>query len=309
MSTVDLANVRTTEFGVCLYGDGNDNNVLVPVDAGVQAALREMAQATADKIGCFARNANLPSYEPAEKYAATEALKCPIDDDLEASAPVVLFRAANLPTSQTALADPSAIEFYFARLRDQQNRQLIAVKRAAQFKGMLKAKGRLIRWLDDTMQVVEDDVFKLDPDFDYLVTDDEIYILRPSAFEFTVDLDATILAKARENTEGLHTAVPFIDFAGLADYVGLHKRAARVISALRKRNDLASTSKKLLKKVCRDTGVVLARDRDGRICPEPGHEHDFLMLLDRRRYSLTLIVDTPETYEAPSRRRVNGGGV
>ncbi|QDV90925.1 hypothetical protein RAS2_20100 [Phycisphaerae bacterium RAS2] len=306
MSTVDLANIRTTEFGVCLYGDGNDNNVLVPVDAGVQTALREMAQATADKIGCFGRNANLPSYEPAEKYAATEALKCPIDDDLEASAPVALFRANNLPTSVAAIAEPSAIEFYFARLRDNRGRQLIAVKRAAQFKGMLKAKGRLIRWLDDTMQVVEDDVFKLDPDFDYLVTDDEIYILRPSAFEFTVDLDETILAKAKENAESLHNTVAFIDFSGIAEYVGGHKRAARLVAALKKRNDLASTDQRLLKKECRETGVAVER-RNGRMCPAAGHEYEFLMLLDRRRYALTLIADTPETYEAPSRRRVNGG--
>ena len=306
MSIVDLAHVHTTEFGVCLYGEGNDNSVLVPVDAGVQTALREMVQATARQIGCFARDANLPSYEPAEKYTTTEALRCPIDDDLEASAPVALFRANNLPTSEAAIADPSVIEFYFARLRDRQGRQLIAIKRAAQFKGMLKAKGRLIRWIDDTMQVVEDDVFKLDQDFDYIVTDDEFYILRPAAFEFTVDLDATILAKAKENAESLHSTVPFIDFSGIAEYVGGHKRAARLVAALKRRNDLASTDQRLLRKECRETGVAVER-RNGRMCPAAGHEYEFLMLLDRRRYALTLIADAPETYEAPSRRRVNGG--
>lgn len=35
-----------------------------------------------------------------------------------------------------------------------------------------------------------------------------------------------------------------------------------------------------------------------------GQEMHFLMLLDRRRYSLLLIEDTPETYEATSRRKV-----
>lgn len=306
MSIVNLADIRTTEFGVCLDTAGADSNVLVPVDAGVQEALREMVQATADKIGCFARSANLPTYEPAEKYAATEVLKCPIDEDFEDSAPVTLFRTNNLPTSHTALEDPSAIEFYFARLRDRQNRQLIAIKRAAQFKGMLKARGRLIRWLDDTMQVVEDDVFKLDPDFDYLVTDNEMYILRPSAFEFTVDLDATILAKAKENAESLHANVTFIDFAGIAEYVGGHKRAARLVAALKKRDDLSETDQRLLKKECKATGVTLER-RNGRIAPAAGHEYEFLMLLDRRRYALTLIPDEPETYEAASRRQVSGG--
>lgn len=306
MSMVDLNDIRTTEFGVCLDAAANDANVLVPVDAGVQEALREMVIATAEKIGCFERNAVLPIYEPAEKYAATEALKCPIDEDFEASAPVALFRTTNLPTSETALEDPAAIEFYFARLRDRQGRQLIAIKRAGQFKGMLKAKGRLIRWLDDTMQVVEDDVFKLDPDFDYLVTDDEMYILRPSAFEFTVDLDATILAKAKENAESLHATVTFIDFAGIAEYVGAHKRAARLVAALKKRDDLSETDQRLLKQACKHTGVTLER-RNGRIFPAAGHEYEFLMLLDRRRYALTLIPDAPETYEAASRRQVSGG--
>lgn len=306
MSMVDLNDIRTTEFGVCFYGDEDDTNVLVPVDGGVQAALREMVQATADKIGCFANRANLPSYEPAEKYAAQEPLKCPIDGDWEASAPVALFRTTNLPTSQTALDDPAAIEFYFARLRDGQGRQLVAIKRAGQFKGMLKAKGRLIRWLDDTMKVVDDDVFKLDADFDYLVTDDEMYILRPSAFEFTVDLDATILAKAKENAESLHAAVTFIDFAGIAEYVGTHKRAARLVAALKRRDDLSDTDQALLKKACKSTGIKLER-RNGRVFPAAGHEYEFLMLLDRRRYTLTLVSETVETYEASSRRQVAGG--
>jgi len=306
MSMVDLAHFRTTEFGVCLDAAANDANVLVPVDAGVQEALREMAIATAERIGCFARNAALPTYEPAEKYAATEALKCPIDDDFEASAPVALFRTTNLPTSQAALEDPAAIAFYFARFRDHQGRQLIAIKRAGQFKGMLKAKGRLIRWLDDTMQVVEDDVFKLDPDFDYLVTDNEMYILRPSAFEFTVELDATILAKAKENAESLHATVTFIDFAGIAEYVGAHKRAARLVAALKKRIDLSDTDQRLLKKECKATGVTL-ESRNGRIAPAEGYEYEFLMLLDRRRYAVTLIPDAPETYEAASRRQMSGG--
>lgn len=306
MSMVDLANIRTTEFGVCLYSGDGDTNVLVPVDAGVQQALREMIRETASNIGCFAADADVQRYEAAEKYSATEALRYPIDEALEASVPVQLFRAENLPTSQTAIVDPAAIGFYFARIRDGQNRQLVAIKRAGQFKGVLKARGRLIRWLDDTMKVVDDDVFKLDPDFDYLVTDDEIYILRPSAFEFTVDLEATILAKAKENTQSLHDTITFIDFAGIADYVGKHKRAARLVAALKTRDDLGSTNQELFAAACEATGITLERE-NGRIRPAKGHEHEFLMLLDRRRYALTLIEDTPETYEAGNRRRVSGG--
>jgi hypothetical protein len=44
---------------------------------------------------------------------------------------------------------------------------------------------------------------------------------------------------------------------------------------------------------------------DGLISPRPGFEIDFLELLDRRRYNLTLIDDENEFYVATSRRGVS----
>jgi len=303
MSFVDIQNIVSVQFGVCLSNEGGDSCFLVPVDVTVQDALRQMLRHTADQLGCFVNVADLQAYEPAEKYGSIEKLRYPIEGGDANTAAVLLFNAQNLPTDQNALNNPSEIEFYFALFRDREQRKVLAIRRAAQFKGVLKAKGRLIWWLDDTMKVVEDDVFKLDQDFDYLVTDDEMYILRPSGFEYTVHLDERILAKATQNTHELQQVIPFVAFEGLAGYVSDHKRAARLVAAIRSRSDLAAISKDSLEAECDQTGVQ-TEEVDGKLRPVDGQELRFLMLLDRRRYNVSLIPDSPETYEAASRRQV-----
>lgn len=303
MSHVDLQHIQIVEFGVCLNNSQEDAWVIVPVDATVQEVIKEMVHSTAEQLRCFVQGTDLPTYEPAEKYASMEALRYPIEHDDTNMTPVWLFNAQNLPTEQNGLDDPSEIIFYFAICRDQQNKKLLAIRRAAQFKGVLKAKGRLIRWLDDTMMVVEDNIFKLDQDFDYIVTEDEMYILRPSGFEFTADLDERVLAKATKNTQELQQVMEFVDFNGLAEYVSTHKRAARLVATIRSRDDLCGVTKDSLKAVCEVTGVEV-EEMDGKVSPVNGHEMHFLMLLDRRRYSLSLIEENPETYEAASRRKV-----
>ncbi|MHC1575306.1 MAG: Kiwa anti-phage protein KwaB-like domain-containing protein [Candidatus Methanogasteraceae archaeon] len=303
MSHVDIQHIQIVEFGVCLSNLQDDAWVIVPVDATVQEVIKEMVRNTAEQLRCFVQGADLPTYEPAEKYASMEALRYPIEHDDANMTPVRLFNAQNLPTEQNGLDDPSEIVFYFAICRDQQNKKLLAIRRAAQFKGVLKAKGRLIRWLDDTMMAVEDDIFKLDQDFDYIVTEDEMYILRPSGFEFTADLDERVLAKATKNTQELQYVMEFVDFNGLAEYVSTHKRAARLVAVIRSRDDLYGVTKDSLKAVCEATGVEV-EEMDGKVSPVNGQEMRFLMLLDRRRYSLSLIEENPETYEAASRRKV-----
>src|SRR6266571_1429209 len=79
----DFNEVTVTEFGVGRDHGGDQTFVAVPVDADVQAALSEMAQATLDAMQ---REQDGPAqYEPSEKHAATEYLYLPLDDDLAAS--------------------------------------------------------------------------------------------------------------------------------------------------------------------------------------------------------------------------------
>lgn len=70
-------------------------------------------------------------------------------------------------------------------------------------------------------------------------------------------------------------------------YETAHKMAMRLISAIQSRKDLNSISKNLLKSECKTAGLKVSEE-SGILFPEDGSEFGFLMLLDRRRYTVTL---------------------
>jgi hypothetical protein len=176
----------------------------------------------------------------------------------------------------------------------------MAFRRAAQFKGILRKK--LIRFCDDALRIVEDDVFKLDQDFDFMIVDEHVLIWRPSGFEFSADMETHVAASAAINLASIAERVTCVNFDRLKTFIGGHKRAMRLVAAIKSRDDLEQTSLRMLRKYCESSGVPLERDRN-HIWPAPGHEMDFLLVLDRRRYPIQLVEDETEIYEAMSRRR------
>jgi len=98
-------------------------------------------------------------------------------------------------------------------------------------------------------------------------------------------------------------SLPTFGFDSIALFVAGHKRAARIVAALRARDDLASTSATNFRRECVRSGVSVQMI-DGRLCPEDGHELAFLQMLDRRRYAISLISGVWEQYEASSRKGV-----
>lgn len=297
----DLANVTVTEFGVG-RDDGNGRSfVAVPVDAQVQNALREMVQATWDAMQT---DADGPvKYEPSEKHAGVEYLVLPLGDDLATSLRE-LHEVANLDIDVAALLDPTDVFCYFARLTDKKNRRLTALRRATQFKGVLKSRNRLVRMLDDTLQIIEDTVFKLDNDFDLLVDGTNLHILRPSGFEFAGKLQQAILDAVPENVRAIQKDLSYVEFDGIEEYAGNHPRAARYLASIRVQ-ETKSIDKSLLKKLCKQTGVEIA-DSKGKVAVAEGHEMGFLEVLDRRRYEVCLVKENPERYRAASRSKING---
>lgn len=211
-----------------------------------------------------------------------------------------VYQAENLAFDAGALAEPSDLIGYFAILRDQHHNKLMAFRRAAQFKGILRKK--LIRFSDDALRIVEDDVFKLDQDFDFLICDDQVLIWRPSGFEFSADLEGHIAASAVQNVAAISGRISCIQFDALKDFVAEHKRAMRLVAAIKSRDDLEQTSLSKLRSYCRKNGVEL-HSKNGRVWPAEGHEMHFLMVLDRRRYQAELTDEGPEFYEAASRHR------
>ena len=296
----DLANVTVTEFGVG-KDDGNGQTfVAVPVDAEVQDALREMVQATWDAMQ---KDTDGPAkYEPSEKHGATEYLTLPLEDDM-ASSVRLLHEAANLAVESTALDDPSDVFCYFVRLTDKKKRRLTALRRATQFKGVLKK--RLIRFVTDSLKLIDDSVFKLDSDFDLVADSANVHVLRPSGFEFAGNLQQAILDAVPENIKSIAKDLAFVAFDGIETYAGKHPRAARYLTSIRGQEETKNIDKALLKKLCKETGVEVAEAK-GKVTVTAGHEMGFLEVLDRRRYEVSLVKEKPERYRAASRKKLNG---
>lgn len=298
----DLENLTVTEFGVGRDDGDEQSFVAVPVDAEVQDALREMVQVTWDTMQ---KDKDGPAkYEPSEKHESTEYLYLPLEDDL-ATFVRELHKAANLDMDADALIDPSDVFCYFVRLTDKKKRHLTAIRRATQFKGVLKSKGRLIRMLDDTLRIIEDTVFKLDSDFDLLVDASNVHILRPSGFEFTGKLQQAILDAVPENIKAIQKDLKFVDFATIEEYAGTHARAARYLASIRGQEETKNIDKASLKSLCKHTGVEVTVSK-GKVTVSAGHEMGFLEVLDRRRYELELVRGQPERFKASSRRKIEG---
>ena len=296
----DIENVTVTEFGVGRDDDDGQTFILVPVDAGVQNALREIVQAT---WNAMQKHDDGPTeYQPSEKYGVTEYLYLPLENDLALSLRR-LHEAANLAIDSHALEDPTAVFCYFARLTDKQGRRLTALRRATQFKGVLKS--RLIRFVSDALQLIDDRVFKLDADFDLLVDSSNVHILRPSGFEFAGKLQQAILDAVPQNVKAIRKDLPFVDCDAIEAYATKHPRAARYLASIRVQGEAKNIDRAALKKLCKSTGVEVVED-NGKIRVAAGQEMAFLEVLDRRRYVLALVKGPPERFKAASRRKLDG---
>ncbi len=292
----DLANVIHLEFGIGQDGPHHNNYAFVPVDKGVKEVLHEMVRATWDTLSELSTNP--PRYEPSEKYQSEEYLYLPLDHEL--SVPLqLLHQAINLDTTTSALKFPNQIFCYFARLTDGKDRKLTALRRATQFKGILK--NRLIRFFDDTLKIIEDRVFKLDTDFDLLIDDATIHILRPSGFEFVGQLQEAVLSAVPHNIKQLKNDLTFVEFASIESYAAKHPRAARYLASIRGQKETKDIDKGNLKRLCKMTGVEINESK-GKFRVEENHVLGFLEVLDRRRYEIELIKNQPESYRAASRK-------
>jgi hypothetical protein len=290
--------VQHIEFGVGYETNGEEHFSLVPVDQDVQAALQEMATNTWRAMQDSDREP--AEYEPSEKYASVEHVYMATDSDFAVRVNN-LHTAANLPSNGDALDNPAALFCYFARMVDARSGRLTAVRRASQFKGIVKK--RLVQFVTDALKLVEDNTFKLDEEFDFLVDRNRIHILHPSGFESIAELQGAIREAVPANVEIIQNDIPFVDFSNIAEYAASHTRAARHLASIRGQRETQNLSERLLHRACETHGVRMQR-RVGRISILPGSEMDFLDILDRRMYALQLVEGSQERYRASSRRKV-----
>lgn len=276
----------------------NPRHIQIPINPQVQEELKAMLLATTQKLGLPAAAQNLPLFSPAEKYSSEEHLQLPLATEYVTDL-VATIGLQNLPSDVNALASIAELEYYYAVFTDNQNRKLFAFRRAAQFKGVIKSKLTVIN--GGVLALMETPVFRLDNDFDYIVDNQNIYILRPSGFEFTTNVHGAVIQSVAANTATIAASVAFLDITRIRTYAGTHVRAARLLAAIRSRNDLHLIDRQLLIDACQEFGILISHNQAGAIGPDNGHEYNFLCIIDRRLYTATLIPNQPEKYEAASR--------
>jgi hypothetical protein len=294
----DFAATKSIHFGVLL--DEGEVHVCyrMEVDAPVKAALREMAITTLGVMDSFKNGP--AAYDPGQKYGSPDYVVLAASADWARGA-VELNDAQNIPTNARGLSEPENVIAYFARFRDRDDRRLAAVRRATQFKGVLK--NHLVTIVSNALKMVPDQVFKLDHDFDYLVDSLNVHIIRPSSFEFVHGLQSAILEAAPRNVTALQGDLPFVDLSSIAAFAGAHPRAARYLASICSLKETKNIDVGALRAQCADTGVSLS-EVGGKLIVDPGQEIAFLEVLDRRRYSVELALNEREAYRASSRDKI-----
>lgn len=294
----DFGNVEVglTEFGVGKDEDGDTAFYAVPVNADVKDGLLSMANATFEQLANSEGEGE--PYSPGEKHGSTEYLIAQAGSDFEAHFRQ-LHEANNLTLGVGPLVHPQNLLSYFVRLVDTTNRRVTAVRRASYFKGILRS--RLVDVHDDTLRLIEDNVFKLDADFDLLVDSAGTHIWRPSAFEFLGGLRQAILDAVPHNVVAIRAELPFVDFASIEEYAAARPRAARYLASIRTQ-ELNGLDRDALLDLCHHTEVAV-EDQGGMLVPGPDSVMGFLEVLDRRRYELELVLGQPERFRASSRVR------
>jgi hypothetical protein len=293
----DVNAAELVEFGVGIDERRGQLYVSVPIDSDIQAALREMVVATRDELKAAGE---ATTYDPGEKYASHENLRLPLDSEL-ASHVVKIHKTKNLPIEPKALSDPTNVFCYFARMRDNKGHGLTAIRRATAFKGVLKS--RLLQFTTDALKIVPDKVFKLDSDFDFLIDDIGIQILRSAGFEFVGALEGAVLGAVPKNIKAIKADLPFIEFGPIESYATHHPRAARYLASIRTQEETKNVDKTNLKNLCQRTGVKVTEVK-GKLEVDESSIMDFLGVLDRRLYEVELVKGQPESFRAASRSRI-----
>ncbi|MDE2126046.1 MAG: hypothetical protein KGJ62_05610 [Armatimonadetes bacterium] len=293
---IDTSSIEYAEFAVALL-TGEDRHYHIPVTPAVTNELTQMLKDTLDKLG---EPSTWETFDCAEQYGSIAPVKCSVDDPVAAKLKS-LITAENIPVSADALSYPSKLDFYFAKLRDKHKNECVGVRRASYFKRTIGKK--LMHILNGQLDLITDNVFKLDPDFDLIIFPDTVAILRPTQFEWIADLEAELIKVAPGHVHAVAAAVPFLSLDFAIEFVKVSARGRRLFAAIRARNDISGLSADRFRKACEATEVELI-EVGGKLSPRPKHEIKFLELLDRRLYPDPLADQQADTYRAASRKKV-----
>jgi hypothetical protein len=292
-------NIDKVEF-CCTVDDGDElAHYQVPVNAAVQEMLKDMLEATLNRLGDG--NA-IGDYDPSDKYGPGEFASIPYDDELAAQARA-LFEATNITVNSGVLDQVEDIDYYYARFYSGVDVVAVGVKRAAQFKLL---EGKRLVFFSDTLEPFDKHVFKLDSEFDYIIKKPKVLIANVFGFVQTAEIDEAIQAQAVASGAVMFGAVDFLDASALSLIAEEKKSAARYFASIKKRGGLDKLQKPLVESHCAKFQITLIEE-GGKLRPAPGSELKFLKLLDYR-YLETNLTGEELLFEASSRSPYVGEG-
>ena len=300
----DTSQIRTAEFGVGQRLGETIQYTLLTADDTVQDALVKEAESALASIGGI--SANPPHFDPAEKYGGNEYLILPLHHELSASL-AELHEADNLSLNTPELQRLRGAFCYFLRGTDSSGRRLTALNRASQFKATLGRQGRLMMLLSDALHVIPDPVMQLNAGFDIVMDSEFIHIFHPSSFRTLGNVDEAIAEAVPRNVDAISQAASYVDWSNIEEYAVGHSRGASLLASIRTHGYAENLDKAELERLCTRTGVRIETS-GGQIAVPKGQILPFLEVIDRRRYEIGLVPNTPEQYKASSRTRVGRSG-
>lgn len=295
----DFQNIASVDFGVSLrsYGD----MYFVPTDLATKEALKAILQATRNAFVGLPGNWEL--HDISEDYGERRKVYAPRDSEFmtEFSA---IYQAGTLTDLSNIHNHARDVDYYFAVFRDAQNRRAVGIRKATKLKGMLNSRNRLMRLVDDTLVLIENDVLHLDTEFDVIVTDVDVFILNMRSMEQVGKIVQHVAMTAVSKIQAIQNAVTFLDLTRIAKNIAHHPRMARHAASIAANPNLSHFQKSVIETHASQHGIKFKVLANGQLQCRKTDEAKLLELLDARRYHIDLAGNGGDPYRATARQKV-----
>lgn len=290
----NIDDIRCAEFFI---QKENEEFYKVSIDNSVRDLLQSMLDNTFSEF----HNIEIKQYSPSEKYNSQDKLRLELNSDYCQNI-LSIYNNLDIPVDNTQLLENTdKISYYFFRLTDNQNRTLLAIKKASFFKAITTQHAHIVRWFNNTLTTFSDNLFKLDKSFDIVVVNETVFINKYLVFEGIADLGETVRLASTENIRLIEQRAPLILFTEEAqNYIKSHIMAARLVASIKASGYLNNLSLDAVIAACNSQRINI-RVENEQISFDSENTMNFLKLIDRRLFEINLTGEH-ELYEAPSRQ-------
>ena len=293
-----FSDIRSVDFAVALRE--RRQRFFVPTDGAIKQQLREILEVT--KISILQIDLDWELHDVSEDYGERRRVYAARDSDYLSDLSAI-YDVSHFDDLSNAHEHAQDIEYYLATFYDNQDRKVIGIKKATQLKTTLGARNRLMRLVGDTLRMIEDDVLRLDREFDAIITDRYVFMLNVRSVEYLANMVEHVAGAAASKVQQIHDAVAFLDLTRIKESIAEHPRMARLAASIASRSDLAQIQRERVVELADQHGLVL-REVNGRLRCRRQDEAKLLEILDARRYYLNLTATQPVPYRATGRQRV-----